>query len=307
MSHLIDRLRALSLETVSLEFTPLAAPADEAREADNTADAPDSADRDRVAPAALTVVVDRPRALNALNRTVIAELRRVVAMLRDGHDGTIRGVILSGAGDRAFVAGADIAEMRGMGPAEAAAFARDADELGEWLEDLPVPVIAAVHGFALGGGLELALAADLIIAAEAASFAQPEVGLGLIPGFGGCVRLQQWIGPARARDLILTGRRITAGEAAAMGLVSRVCPGKAEVLAAALDTIRLIATQAPTAVAAAKRTVRRVAPLATGDGLAVEQRAFAACFASDDMREGTAAFVEKRRPRFTGTAPGHTE
>lgn len=261
--------------------------------------------------ALLTVTIDRPDVLNALSPQVIAELRRVVGLLRDGlgaatdagtgrPDWSIRGVIITGSGSRAFVAGADISVMREQSPDEAAAYAGEAQELTSWLETLPVPVVAAVNGFALGGGCELALACDYAFATESASFGQPEVALGLIPGFGGTVRLQQRVGVAAARELILTGRRIDADEALRLGLVLRVLPDGGALLAAARASLQLVAKQSPVAVAAAKRAMREVQSLPTDQGLGIERDAFSACFATADMAEGTAAFVEKRRPQFAG-------
>lgn len=253
----------------------------------------------------LTVTVTRPRALNALSPQVIAELRELVGVLRENlgetstaKDWSVRGLILIGDGEKAFIAGADISVMKEMSPRESAAYAAEADELTLWIEELPVPVVAAVNGYALGGGLELAMAADIIFASENAVFGQPEVGLGLIPGFGGCVRLQQWVGAARARDLILTGRHIQSGDAASWGLVAEVVRDRAELVQRAEDFLSLTQKQSPVAVAAAKRTIRAVSTLTTVEGLKTEQSAFAACFETDDMREGTAAFVEKRRPAF---------
>ena len=256
--------------------------------------------------AILTVTITRPEVLNALSPEVIAELRTVVGLLRDGigsgaePDWSVRGIVLTGAGGKAFVAGADIAQMRGMSAADADAYTAEAQELTSWLETLPVPVVAAVNGFALGGGCELAMACDVILASANAAFGQPEVALGLIPGFGGCVRLQQYVGIAAARELILTGRRISAEEAARLGLVSRVLDDQESLLAAAREVIALAARQSPTAVAAAKRTVRAAQAQPTDLGLEIERAAFVARFGTADMREGTAAFVEKRRPEFPG-------
>ena len=256
--------------------------------------------------AILTVTITRPEVLNALSPEVIAELRTVVGLLRDGigsgtePDWSVRGVVLTGAGEKAFVAGADIAQMREMNAADADAYTAEAQELTSWLETLPVPVVAAVNGFALGGGCELAMACDVILASANAAFGQPEVALGLIPGFGGCVRLQQYVGIAAARELILTGRRISAEEAARLGLVSRVLDDQESLLAAAREVIALAARQSPTAVAAAKRTVRAAQAHPTDVGLEIERAAFVARFGTADMREGTAAFVEKRRPEFPG-------
>ena len=263
----------------------------------------------------LTVIIDRPQVLNALSPQVIAELRQVFGLLRDGlgattggdgsdaggaPDWSIRGVIITGAGSKAFVAGADISVMASMSAEESHAYAGEAQELTSWIETLPVPVIAAVNGFALGGGCELAMSCDYIFAAESASFGQPEVALGLIPGFGGSVRLQQYVGIAAARELILSGRRIDAGEAQRLGLVLRVLPDGESLLAAARESLGLIARQSPAAVATAKRTIRAAQSLPTDAGLAVERDAFAACFGTPDMLEGTAAFLEKRRAQFVG-------
>ncbi|MGK0715619.1 enoyl-CoA hydratase/isomerase family protein [Leucobacter sp. W1153] len=270
----------------------------------------------QVRDAILTIKINRPKVLNALSPQVIAELRQVFGELRDslgrpsqpGGDGTeesvndwsIRGVIFTGQGSKSFVAGADISVMREMTPAQSAQYAASAQELTSWIETLPVPVIAAVNGFALGGGCELAMACDFIYASENASFGQPEVGLGLIPGFGGCVRLQQYVGIAAARDLIFTGRRIDAFEAEKLGLVAHVFPDTGALHVGAEDAMKRISQQSPVAVAMAKRAVREVQALPTDAGLILEREAFAACFGTGDMIEGTAAFVEKRKPNFPG-------
>ncbi|MGD9606960.1 MAG: enoyl-CoA hydratase/isomerase family protein, partial [Leucobacter sp.] len=215
-------------------------------------------------------------------------------------DWSVRGVVLTGSGPKAFVAGADISVMRTQTPEQARSYTAEAQELTSWIETLAVPVVAAVNGFALGGGCEIAMACDYIFASENASFGQPEVALGLIPGFGGCVRLQQYVGIAAARELILTGRRIDAREAERLGLVLRVLPDTEALLEAAVESLRLASQQAPTAVAAAKSTVRAAQALPTDEGLAVERDAFVARFGTPDMVEGTTAFVEKRRPAFEG-------
>jgi enoyl-CoA hydratase len=211
-----------------------------------------------------TVTINRPEALNALSTKVVEELAKVCEVLNQlGGTGTaaddgawpVRGVILTGAGGKAFVAGADIREMTSMSQDEGEFYARSMHAVTLALETLPVPVIACVDGYALGGGCELALAADFIYATERAQFGQPEVNLGLVPGFGGSVRLQQRIGLGVARELIYTGRRIDAGEAQRLGLVNRVLPTREELLSAAAETIREIATKAPTAVALAKRSI----------------------------------------------------
>jgi len=262
-----------------------------------------------VADQLLTVTVNRPSVLNALSPQVIAELRQVFGLLRGSSgseiedrepDWSIRGVVLTGAGEKSFIAGADISSMREMTPAEAREYAGGTIELTTWMETLPIPVIAAVNGFALGGGCELAMSCDYIFASANASFGQPEVALGLIPGFGGTVRLAQYVGVAAARELILTGRRIGSDEAHRLGLVNRVLPDIDALRAAARESLQLIAAQSPTAVARSKRTIRAARSLSTDDGLAVEHEAFAACFGTPDMVEGTTAFVEKRPPEFPG-------
>ncbi len=273
----------------------------------------------QVRDAILTVTINRPEVLNALSPQVIAELRQVFGELRESlaqpslpgqpggeaaehtaNDWSIRGVIFTGEGSRSFVAGADISVMRAMTPEQSAQYAAGAQELTSWIETLPVPVIAAVNGFALGGGCELAMACDFIYASENASFGQPEVGLGLIPGFGGCVRLQQYVGIAAARDLIFTGRRIDAFEAEKLGLVAHVFPDTGALHVGAEEAMRLIAKQSPVAVAMAKRAVRATQSLPTDEGLVIEREAFAACFGTGDMIEGTTAFIEKRKPNFPG-------
>ncbi len=259
----------------------------------------------------LTIAVHRPQVLNALSPQVIAELREVFGALRESLglplaaggeelDWSIRGVVITGTGGKAFVAGADISAMTRMTPDEARSYAAEAHEVLVWIETLPVPVIAAVNGFALGGGCELAMACDVIYASENAKFGQPEVGLGIIPGFGGCVRLQQYVGVAHARELIFTGRHIDALEAERIGLVARVLPDTGALAEAAHETIRQAARNSPAAVALAKRTIRGAQARPTDQGIEVELDAFASCFDSADMREGTAAFIEKRRPEFPG-------
>jgi len=262
--------------------------------------------------AILTVTINRPAVLNALSPAVIAELREVFGALRDSlgkpsahgadpaPDWSVRGVVLTGAGEKAFVAGADISAMQDMTPNASREYSQRTQELTSWIETLQVPVVAAVNGFALGGGCELAMACDYIFASENASFGQPEVALGLIPGFGGTVRLTQYVGIAAARELILTGRRIDSAEALRLGLALRVLPDVAALRAAARDSLKLAAAQSPAAVASAKQTTRAVRPLSTDEGLAYEAAAFADRFGTPDMLEGTAAFLEKRRAAFLG-------
>jgi enoyl-CoA hydratase len=252
----------------------------------------------------LTITVSRPHAMNALSPLVISELRSVVSLLREHagqgepEDWSVRGVMLTGAGEKAFVAGADISHLNAMNPQEAQAYAKQADELTLWLESLPVPVIAAVNGYALGGGCELAMSCDVIYASANASFGQPEVGLGIIPGFGGCVRLQQYVGVAHARELIFTGKRIGAERAERIGLVAHVSESVAELREEALKFLTLTSQQSPSAVAWAKSVMRQSRSLSTRAGLELEREAFGQRFGTRDMVEGTSAFLEKRQPQF---------
>ena len=246
-----------------------------------------------------TITVNRPDALNALNATVLAELDAVTTVIA-GARSTARGVILTGAGDKAFIAGADIKAMSQMNPDEAEAFGRLGQRVTTQLEALPVPVIACVNGFALGGGCEMAMASDFVYATGSARFGQPEVSLGLIPGFGGCVRLIRYVGPGQAKELIYSGRHIKADEAARLGLVNTVFESKDEMLAAAAATLGEIATKSPAAVAVAKSVINATHGLSTEAALDAEAAAFRGAFSTNDMREGTTAFLEKRPPEFTG-------
>ncbi len=246
------------------------------------------------------VTINRPQALNALSVELVADL---TAAVRDaGEDaaaGKLRGVVLTGAGAKAFVAGADIAAMSTMQEHEAREFARQGHALGERLAALPIPVIAAVNGFALGGGCEVALACDFIYASEAAKFGQPEVKLGVIPGFGGTQRLLRRVGLARALELCMSGAMIDAAEALRIGLVNRVCKPE-ELVPAAIKTCESIAQMGPQAVAYAKAVLHRGADLALPAANALEIDAFARLFATDDQKEGMAAFLGKRPAAFTG-------
>jgi enoyl-CoA hydratase len=244
-----------------------------------------------------TIVVNRPEKLNALNRAVIDELA-------DAVEGLCRAArphvaILTGAGDRAFVAGADIAEMSEFGVATAKSFSDAGHAACARIEQAPFPFIAQVNGFALGGGTELALACDFIYASDKARFGQPEVGLGLMPGFGGTQRLARRIGQGLAREIIYTGDPISAERALEIGLVNAVVP-HAELAARVAAVAKKIASRAPLAITASKRAMLRgfEADLATGCEL--EAQAFASLFGSDDLREGTRAFLEKRQATFSG-------
>lgn len=246
-----------------------------------------------------TVVIDRPSALNALSPEVLRDLAEAFDGLAAEGD-AVRGVIVVGEGGRAFVAGADIRSLAGLTPDEGADAARLGHRVAAAIEAFPAPVIACVDGFALGGGLELALACDLIYATDASAFGQPEVGLGLIPGFGGTVRLPRAVGLALAKELIYTGRRIGAAEAEAAGLVSRRFPDREALLEGARATIAEVAENAWTAVALAKRVLVAATGTPTAVATDLEVEGFADAFRTDDMREGVAAFLEKRSPRFAG-------
>ena len=210
-----------------------------------------------------------------------------------------RAIIVTGAGDRAFVAGADISEMSSMEPLEAKRFTEIGHAAMALLDKSPIPTIAAVNGFALGGGCELALACDIRIAAENALFGFPEVGLGILPGMGGTQRLPRLIGPALAKELIFSGRRIDASEAKEIGLVNRVVP-EGEALSAARELAAEIAANGPVAVRHAKTAANRSLDVDLISGLEYEADQFSLLFATEDAREGMGAFMEKRKPQFKG-------
>jgi enoyl-CoA hydratase len=241
------------------------------------------------------LTIERPEVLNALSFDLLDDLADALAGL-DADPGC-RAIVLTGSGTRAFAAGADIRELATQTPISL--LVEDRFAVWERIAATRKPVIAAVRGFALGGGCELALGCDLIVAGDDAQFGQPEINLGVMPGAGGTQRLTRAIGRARAMDLVLTGRTITASEAEAMGLVSRVVPAD-QTLGAALELGATIAGNAPVAVLAAKEAVRLADELPLSAGLRHERRAFFALFASDDQGEGMAAFVEKRRPEWKG-------
>jgi len=244
-----------------------------------------------------TIIVDRPDKLNALNRETLNEL--TLAFAQAGQDDAVRAVILTGAGEKAFVAGADIAEMHGYTPAQAQGFSRSGQRLMSSIERLGKPVIARIQGFALGGGMELAMACHLRVASEKAKFGQPEINLGLIPGFGGTQRLLRLAGRGAALELCLTGAPINAQRAYELGIATRV------VTAEALDeTVNALADQlaaaAPLAAAGILDAVLQGGETALDQGLEFETQGFALAFSTEDMREGTSAFLEKRKPQFSG-------
>lgn len=248
--------------------------------------------------AIVLLTLNRPEKMNALNGELIGELTRAVTAL-DG-DASVRAVILTGAGEKAFAAGADIAAMQSLSPAEARGFSEAGHRLGAAMEDAHFPIIGAINGFALGGGCELALSCDFLYASDKAKFGQPEVNLGVMPGFGGTQRLARRVGMGRARELCYTGDMIDAAEALRLGLVNAVTPA-AELLPRVQEIAQKIATKGPLAVAQCKRVLVRGAdvPLATANEL--ETLGFSALFGSQDQREGMKAFLEKRKPSFSGS------
>jgi enoyl-CoA hydratase len=249
--------------------------------------------------ATLIVTVNRPKALNALSGQVIAELDHVA---RDAAENeTVRAVILTGAGDRAFVAGADINELHALTgrPAEAQLYAHRIQAMTLRWERLPKPVIAAVNGYALGGGCELAMAADVRIASENARFGQPEINLGIVPGAGGSQRLPRLVGKGNAKLLVLSGDPIDAQEAYRLGLVQRVVPAEA-LLDEAKALAAKLAEKAPVALRLCKEAIDQGSEVDLDRGLDVEAHCFGLAFGTEDAREGTGAFLEKREARFQG-------
>jgi enoyl-CoA hydratase len=244
-----------------------------------------------------TITFNRPKALNAINRALLGEFAAVLGSVAADED--IRVLVLTGAGEKSFVAGADIGELAGFSALQAKTFAAEGHRVIARLQELPAAVIAAVNGFALGGGCEIALACDFIYAAETARFGLPEINLGLIPGFGGTQRLPRAIGPNRAKELLFTGRTIDAGEAARIGLVNKVWPA-ASLMEETLKTAREIAAKGRVALRAAKQAVNHGLYVDLATGCRIEIDAFALTLASADAREGTSAFLEKRKPTFAG-------
>jgi enoyl-CoA hydratase/carnithine racemase len=243
------------------------------------------------------VTLNRPKVMNALNRATINELRLAFEDARD--DSAIRGVILTGAGEKAFAAGADIAEVANNTTVEAEEATRRGQALTELIENLGKPVIAAVNGFALGGGCELAMACSIRIAVPSAKFGQPEVKLGVIPGYGGTQRLPRLVGRGRALKLILSGDIIDAAEAYRIGLVDELV-ADAPVIEGAEAVLKKIIANAPLSVKYAIEAVNKGLETSVAEGLVIEASLFAVCASTDDKKEGTSAFLEKRAPNFRG-------
>ena len=252
---------------------------------------------DRDGPVAL-VTISRPKVLNALSSRTLDELRRVALTLK--HDVAIRAIVITGEGEKAFVAGADISELAQQSPVAAREHALRGQHVFDLIENLGKPVIAAINGFALGGGCELAMACTLRIAADTARLGQPEINLGLIPGYGGTQRLPRLTGTGPALDLLLTGRQVAADEALRLGLVNRVVP-IADLLPEARKLAALLATKAPAALRCILDAVRKGMQMPLAEAQVHEAALFGLVFSTDDMREGTRAFLEKRQPEFKGT------
>ena len=236
--------------------------------------------------------INRPKALNALNSQVLEDLNELVDVV--AADEEIRARVLTGAGEKAFVAGADIGEMSSLTKAEGEAFGKKGNDVFRKLETMPIPVIAAINGFALGGGCELSMSCDIRICADTAVFGQPEVGLGITPGFGGTQRLARLVSPGMAKQLIYTARNIKADEALRIGLVNAVYPA-AELMAAAEKMADTIAKNAPIAVRACKKAINEGLDVDMDQALVIEEKLFGDCFETADQKEGMGAFLEKRK------------
>ena len=241
---------------------------------------------------------NRPKALNALNQAVLDEFNTAITSIEENSD--VRVLVLTGSGEKAFIAGADIAEMSQMNPLQGKKFSRKGQKILARLEKLPIPVIAAVNGFALGGGTETSLACDFIYASEKAIFGLPEITLGIIPGFGGTQRLQRLVGPNMARELVFTGKTFSAAEAKEMGIVNRVCPPET-LMEETMKTAKAIAKKGQASLRAAKEAIAVGRDSSLETGCIFEADAFAVCMTSIDAKEGTGAFVEKRKAEFKGS------
>ena len=239
-----------------------------------------------------TITINKPQVLNALSTEVLTDLKQVLDEIEKIEN--IYAVIITGAGEKSFVAGADIAEMKDKNPKQATEYAEFADGIFFRIENFHCPVIAAVNGFALGGGCELAMACDIRIASETARFAQPETGLGITPGFGGTQRLPRLVGAGRAKELIYTGRTIKADEALAIGLVNKVTKPEA-LMQETLAMAQTICQKAPFAIKKAKEAINRGLQVSIDKAIAVETEEFAQCFATEDQKMAMTAFVKKEK------------
>lgn len=239
------------------------------------------------------VTINRPKALNALNSQVLEEIE---AAFKAIDLDAVRAVILTGAGEKSFVAGADIGEMSTLTKAEGEAFGKKGNDVFRMIETFPIPVIAAVNGFALGGGCEISMSCDIRICSENAVFGQPEVGLGITPGFGGTQRLARLVGPGMAKQMIYTARNIKADEAFRIGLVNAVYPQE-ELMAAAKKMAAGIAKNAPIAVRACKKAINDGLEADMDDAIVIEEKLFGSCFETEDQKYGMAFFLDKNKEK----------
>ena len=244
-----------------------------------------------------TITFNRPKALNALNGALLGELSHALDEI--AADESIRVLILTGAGDKSFVAGADISELATFNSLKAKAFAQRGHRIIDKLQQLPIAVIAAVNGFALGGGTEIAIACDFIYASENAKFGQPEINLGVIPGFGGTQRLPRLIGTNMAKELIFTGKMISAEEALQLGLANKIVTAE-DLMNEVMKTAGVIASKGKVSLREAKQAINNGMNMDLASGCSVEIDAFSLCYASPDAKEGTSAFLEKRKAEFKG-------
>lgn len=246
---------------------------------------------------AAIVTVNRPKALNALNPATMAALDEAFRSLEAASD--VSGIVLTGGGEKAFIAGADIAAMSNLTAVEALSWGARGQALLNRIENHPKPVIAAVNGYALGGGLEIAMACDFIVAVPEAKLGQPEVALGVIPGFAGTQRLLRLVGRAKAKQLCMTGEQITAEEGHRLGLVAELVP-RDRLLARCEELVAKIGGNGPLAVRLVREVINRGGDMDLPSAMALELDAFALCFATEDQKEGMRAFLEKRKPSFRG-------
>lgn len=244
-----------------------------------------------------TITINRPEKLNALNATVITELENALKLVE--ADGAVKALIITGAGDRAFVAGADIAELSTLDVISGREFAERGQKVFNYIEKFPKPVIAAINGYALGGGSELAWACHFRLASENAKFGQPEVNLGIIPGYGGTQRLVRLVGKGRAAELILLGNQIDAVTAFQWGLVNKVVP-QSELMNAAYELAKSLIGKAPVAIRLAIQAINAALQIPQDEGMKIEAQLFAICCGTTDHKEGTRAFLEKRKPVWKG-------
>ncbi|MFQ5751256.1 MAG: enoyl-CoA hydratase-related protein [bacterium] len=243
------------------------------------------------------ITIDRPKVLNALNWQTMQEIREAFSKIKE--DNSVSGVIITGTGEKSFVAGADIKELATKNPVGAKEFSMASQEILHFIEHFPKPILAAVNGYCLGGGCELAMACHIRVASENAKFGQPEVNLGIIPGNGGTQRLSRLVGKGRALELILTGNLIDAREAYRIGLVNKVTDA-AQLMTVAEDILKTIFSKGPVAVKLGLEAVNHGMELTLDEGIQLESNLFGLCFSTQDMKEGTQAFIEKRPPDFKG-------